>query len=102
MLHVSTANNADAVASALADLLAKPLPDPMQAEWVAAPTVAMQRWLALQLATRLGAWGLDSEGGVAANIEFVLPGTLRQIALDQPRMADDPWSIGRLVWVILE
>src|SRR5487761_1926620 len=102
MLHVSTASDAHALAGALADLLAEPLTNPMQAEWVATPTVAMQRWLALELAKHLGASGPDETDGVAANIEFVLPGALRQIALDQLRILDDPWSIGKLVWVILD
>lgn len=102
MLHLSTASNARAVATALSDVLAEPLHDPMQTEWVAAPTLAMQRWLALELARRLGSSGPQSEDGVAANIDFVLPGTLRQTALQQARAIDDPWSIARLVWVILD
>ncbi|MDA8268713.1 MAG: exodeoxyribonuclease V subunit gamma, partial [Actinomycetota bacterium] len=55
MLHLARAGSIGLLADALAEVLADPLPDPLASEWVAVPTGAMQRWLALELARSLGA-----------------------------------------------
>ncbi|MHB8458209.1 MAG: exodeoxyribonuclease V subunit gamma, partial [Acidimicrobiales bacterium] len=50
MLHIASAAQVEPLAAALAAVLAEPLSDLMTPEWVAVPTVGMQRWLALELA----------------------------------------------------
>jgi exodeoxyribonuclease V gamma subunit len=92
------------LAAALAEVLVEPLADPMAREWVAIPTVGMRRWLALELATSLGASAPGSGDGVAANIEFTFPGALREVVLRAGGSDDgaDPWQVDSLVWAILE
>ena len=88
----------------LAEVLAKPLADPMSPEWVAVPTMGMRRWLALELARSLGASGPGTGDGVAANIEFTFPGALRGavLAAGSNDRVPDPWQVDCLVWAVLE
>jgi exodeoxyribonuclease V gamma subunit len=91
------------LAAALVEVLAEPLVDPMSPEWVAVPTLGMRRWLALELALSLGASGPGAGDGVAANIEFAFPGTLRRVVLEAANAgAADPWQVDSLVWAVLE
>lgn len=103
MLHVQSAPEITSLAQHLAEMLATPLDDPMQPEWIAAPTLGMHRWLALELARRLGASSATAGDGVAANITFTLPGSLRQAVLEVDRLLDEanPWEIRHLVWTVL-
>jgi exodeoxyribonuclease V gamma subunit len=83
--------------------LAVPLADPMMPEWLAVPTMAMRRWLALELARSLGASRPGGSDGVAANIVFSFPGGLRQILLEAGHTGEaDPWHVDSLVWAVLE
>jgi len=91
------------LAEALSEVLAQPPADAITPEWVAVPTVAMRRWLALELARSLGASGPDAGDGVAANIEFTFPGALLKVVLGAGRAGEtDPWQVDSLVWVVLE
>lgn len=64
-LHLSCSNRIEALQRELALLLSEnPLANPLQAELILVPSMAMQRWLNLQLAT---------QHGVATNIEYPLP-----------------------------
>lgn len=103
MLHVTSASRITTLSAQLTDVLVEPLDDPMQPEWIAAPTLGMHRWLALELAKRLGNSTAGRADGVAANITFMLPGALRQIALaaDRPEDESNPWEIRHLVWTVL-
>ena len=103
MLHVVSASRVTTLAEQLADVLVAPLDDPMQTEWIAAPTLGMHRWLALELARRLGNSDPERGDGVSANITFTLPGALRRIVLssDRPEDEPDPWEIRHLVWTVL-
>ena len=75
----------------------------MMPEWVAVPTVAMQRWLALELARSLGSSGPETADGVAANIVFSFPGGLRRAVLEAGHGdRTDPWQVDSLVWAVLE
>src|ERR1019366_7110391 len=76
----------------------------MTPDWVAVPSMGMRRWLALELARSLGASTPGSGDGIAANIEFAFPGTLRQTVLDAGRDAEtpDPWQVDQLVWAVLD
>ena len=103
VLHVVAADRARPLAAHLARILADAPPDPLSAEWVAVPSAAMGRWVALELARHLGA-GDGRSDGVAANIEFRFPGSLRErvLAAGTAEGAHDPWRLERLVWCILE
>ncbi len=83
-------------------LVADPL-DPMTPEWIAVGSDGLQRWLQLELAKHLGAQNGRSDG-VAANITFAYPGTLRTAVLlaGTERPEFDPWLIDQLVWSVME
>ncbi|HUY07182.1 MAG TPA: exodeoxyribonuclease V subunit gamma [Acidimicrobiales bacterium] len=106
MLHLNEASDIRPLVRALSDLLAEPLADPMSAEWVAVPSLGMQRWTKLELARSLGS-SQGREDGIAANISFNFPGKLRQLVFEaagRERSGDDndPWQIDQLVWTIFE
>ena len=101
---VHRAERADVLAAALAEVLLEPAPDPFAPEVVAVHSRGVERWLAHQLATRLGA-GAGRSDGVCANLQFPFPGRLVGDALARasgiPRDAD-PWRPERLAWPLLE
>lgn len=128
MLEVTTASSVSPLAAALAGVLGAPLDDPLAAEWVAVPSAAMGRWLALELARCLGAsrvagaraprseaavleggeaggvGAIDlADDGVVANVRFTYPGTLRHCLLDHGSLAGsvDRWKVEHLVWAVL-
>ncbi|HWF17009.1 MAG TPA: exodeoxyribonuclease V subunit gamma [Acidimicrobiales bacterium] len=104
MLHVHRSDRADELVARLAELVALPLPDPMQAEVVSVPTRGIERWLTQRLSGQLGA----REGrhdGVCANVVFPFPGVLVNRALASASDADpdaDPWVPNRAVWPLME
>ncbi|WP_433602844.1 exodeoxyribonuclease V subunit gamma [Nocardia sp. CA-135953] len=101
-LHIHRAERADALAEALAALLAEPLPDPFAAEVVAVPAKGVERWLTQRLSTVLGVSGRCD--GVAANIEFPSPGALVaeiSAAASGVRAEADPWASEQVVWTLL-
>ncbi len=124
MLQVTTASSVSPLADALAGMLSEPADDPMAAEWVAVPSAAMGRWLALELARSLGASRVrhprpagargseldraeapgPRDDGVVANVRFTYPGALRQCVLGDGEASGsvDPWQVDRLVWAVLE
>ncbi|MCU1355513.1 MAG: exodeoxyribonuclease gamma subunit [Acidimicrobiales bacterium] len=104
MLHLHAADRALPLAERLAAVLAEVPADPLEPEWIAVPTLGMGRWLSLELARRLGAAGPGSGDGVAANLTYAFPGTLRTsvLAAGRPEVDGDPWSVERLAWPILE
>src|SRR5215813_6462473 len=53
---VHRSNRIEALVDALADLVAAPLADPFAPEWIAVQGRGMGRWLAMELARRLGVW----------------------------------------------
>jgi len=75
MLHVHRSDRADDLVAQLAELVATPLPDPMQAEVVSVPTRGIERWLTQRLSGRLGARE-GREDGICANVVFPFPGVL--------------------------
>ncbi len=98
-LSTFVSDSLEPLADQLARTLAVPLPDPMQPELVAVPSLGLQRWLKLHLAGALGA-GPDGDG-IAANIETPFPGILRSRLFSADiDPADDPWRISRLVWAV--
>ena len=107
MLNLWVADRLPPLARRLAEDLQDPLDDPMQPDWVAVPTIGMQRWLRLELARNLGtgAGPRSASDGVAANIAMPFPGSLRRAVLEATESdngAGDPWSINQLVWTVLK
>lgn len=101
-LHIHRAERADALAAALAELLAVPLDDPFAAEIVAVPAKGVERWLTQRLSGVLGVTGAGD--GIAANIAFPAPGALVAevlAAASGVRPQDDPWAPERVVWTLL-
>lgn len=79
-----------------------PLEDPLVTEVVGIPTRGMERWLAQQLALRLGTrpGGAD---GVCANVDFRFLGSLIGRAAAPPGVDfdRDPWRPERAVWALI-
>jgi len=102
VIHLHTSARAELLAGHLAEVLSEHPADPMAPEWVAVPSDGMRRWLPLQLARHLGARGPGGGDGVAANFRLPFPGALRVSVLNAERGTEpDPWSVERLVWVVL-
>src|SRR5579875_3823714 len=104
MLHLHRAHRADALATALAGLLAAPGPDPLAFDIVAVPTRGMERWLAQRLSSHLGA-GPERADGICAGIDFPPPRRLIAEALAAASGIDpesDPWLPERSAWSLLE
>ncbi|HWM57212.1 MAG TPA: exodeoxyribonuclease V subunit gamma [Pseudonocardia sp.] len=103
-LVVHRAERADALAGALAELIAVPLPDPFATEVVAVPAKGVERWLAQQLSHRLGATA-GAADGVCAGVDFPSPAALLAGAVAAATGTDpdsDPWDPARLAWPLLE
>ncbi|WP_148573241.1 exodeoxyribonuclease V subunit gamma [Nocardioides caldifontis] len=98
-LHLHHATRTDALADALAALLAEPLDDPFAEEVVVVPAKGVERWLAQRLSHRLGA-GPRGEDGVCAGVRFLNPRSL--VAMLTGTERDDPWDPDRYVWPLLD
>ncbi|MGW5381606.1 exodeoxyribonuclease V subunit gamma [Nocardia sp. NPDC003963] len=102
-LHIHRAERADTLVTALAGILADPLPDPFAAEVVAVPAKGVERWLTQQLSGVLGI-STAAGDGIAANIRFPMPAALVEeisAGAGGPGPHDDPWSPDRTVWTLL-
>ncbi|MFW2383272.1 MAG: exodeoxyribonuclease V subunit gamma [Acidimicrobiales bacterium] len=98
-LSIFVSDSLEPLADQLAESLAVPLADPMQSELVAVPSVGLQRWLKLHLASTLGAGSTGD--GIAANIDMPFPGILRsRLFSADTDPSDDPWRLSRLVWAV--
>lgn len=94
MLTLHQSNRLEPLVDRLADLLDRPVPDPLQSEWVVVQHPGMARWLSLQLASRCG---------IAANLEFPLPAvfvwrSFHALFEDLPEL--DRYQPNRLAWRI--
>lgn len=106
-LHVHRAARTDALADALAGVLAEPPADPFERDLVAVPTPGVERWLAQRLSQRLGALGEagHEQGGVCARVEFPRPSRLVDaVVADAAGVPgeDDPWRPDALTWTVLQ
>ncbi len=98
-LSIFVSDSLEPLADQLAESLAVPLPNPMQSELVAVPSVGLQRWLKLHLSRTIGAG--PAGDGIAANLDTPFPGILRSRLFSADiDPADDPWRISRLVWAV--
>jgi exodeoxyribonuclease V gamma subunit len=124
MLSVHHAARAEALVDVLAEVLSHPLADPFTTEVVAVPSRGVERWVAQQLARRLGTtaavMGGASAGavradGVAADIAFPFPGRLLRpqlvgggasvvgsAVITAAGRSDDPWQPGSSAWHVLD
>ncbi len=104
MLHLHHADHLDPLIDALASVLAAPVTDPFTPDVIAVPTAGARDWVTAGLGRRLGTTGAGD--GVAANLEFLFPGALVARALGVRRRPgepdDDPWSLERMTWTVLE
>ncbi len=99
-LHLHRAPRTDLLADTLADLLARPLDDPLAQELVVVPAKGVERWLTQRLSHRLGAGAASAaDDGVCAGVRFLNPRSLVSLLL--ARESDDPWDPERLVWPLL-
>lgn len=108
-LHLHRGTDTAALAAGLARLLADPLPDPLVQEVVVVPAKGIERWLTQQLSHRLGTTGATVFGadGVCAGVRFVSPASLVGMLTGRRSTfsgsgADDPWSLDRLTWAVLD
>jgi exodeoxyribonuclease V gamma subunit len=104
VLHIHRASRADALADALAALLAQTPADPFAPEVVAVPTRGMERWLTQRMSAVLGARAGRADG-ICANVEFPSPHRLITDAVAAASgidPAEDPWLPERVVWPLLE
>lgn len=95
------AERADRLADALAEVLARPLPDPFAEEVVAVPAKGVERWLAQRLSTVLGAG--DSGDGICSGVRFPSSARLVDEALAAATGVDprsDPWA--QPLWSLLD
>lgn len=113
MLVAHRAERAGALADALADLIAHPLDDPFEPEWVAVPASGVERWLVQRLSHRLGATAArpgpttaPTADGVCANVVFPSPRAMLDgaVAAAAPEAAERlaAWAPDRLTWAVLD
>ncbi|MCC5951386.1 MAG: exodeoxyribonuclease V subunit gamma [Acidimicrobiia bacterium] len=104
MVQFTASSRLDQLANALASRLATPMADPFTPEWVVVVNAGVGRWLRLRLARSLGASDpTTATDGVAANIEVLYPGGLtRRLLTPDLDADDDPWSLDRLPWAVLD
>ncbi|MCO7219241.1 exodeoxyribonuclease V subunit gamma [Klenkia sp. PcliD-1-E] len=101
MLHLHRAERTSGLVDALGALLSTPLADPFAEEVVAVPAKGVERWLAQQLSTVLGAGGAGD--GICSGVRFPSVTALVEDAVADATGTDrrtDPWS--RAVWPTLQ
>lgn len=104
MIHSYRAERADRLVVELGHLLESSQPDALAREVVSVPTRGVERWLAQNLSTRLGARHQAGDG-ICANVAFPFPGRLIGDALAAGTgigRERDPWLVERLVWPLLD
>ncbi|MEI7991555.1 MAG: exodeoxyribonuclease V subunit gamma, partial [Actinomycetota bacterium] len=100
MLTLHHADELEPLLSSLAGVLTPPLPDPFTPHVVAVPSAGTADAVMAALGTRLGSTGRGD--GIVANVSFLFPGQFVARALGAAATDDDPWSIERLTWTVLQ
>ena len=88
------------LADNLAEWLAQAPLGVFESELVVVASAGVERWLAQRLSHRLGAAEGVADDGVTAGLEVRSPGSLISLLLD--REFDDPWSLERFTWAVLD
>ncbi|MFZ4809768.1 MAG: exodeoxyribonuclease V subunit gamma [Ilumatobacteraceae bacterium] len=102
MFFVHHADQLSPLLDSLARVLARPLDDPFASELVVVPAVGMHDAVMAGLGRRLGVSDPALGDGIVANVEFIFPGRFIGRALSRDDGTDDPWSIDRLTWAVLD
>ena len=95
-LNIYTSNRMENLTGALAEALREPLCSPFTPELLVVQSKGMQRWVAMQLASRLGVW---------ANCEYPFPNKMagELFARTLPKLSDAPFfSAGVMPWKIMD
>ncbi|MCB1325797.1 MAG: exodeoxyribonuclease V subunit gamma [Leptospiraceae bacterium] len=90
-LHFS--NRSESLVEILAEHLSEPNGRPLQPELILIQSKAMERYLSLELADRLG---------IAANLDFVFPEQLLKRLLARPNQDRFPFGRASLAWMIFD
>src|SRR5262245_44398914 len=96
-MYVHRSNRAEALVEVLAEVVARPLSDPFASECIVVHGRGMERWLAMELARRLGVW---------ANPDFPFPRHLilrtlsDLVGVDEP--AESPFEPEILMWSVAD
>ena len=100
MLHIIQSNRMERLVDRLEERVREPLASPLTREVIVVQSRGMQRWLNLQLSSRLGIW---------ANADYPFPGgflaSLTQQLLPQPESGErppDPFDRACLRWLIMQ
>ena len=94
-LHIYTGNRMEKLVSALADVVKAPLAEPLAREVIVVQSKGMQRWVAMELAGRLGVW---------ANCDYPFPNAmvLRLFRLVFPEIPEETvFSREALTWKMM-
>ncbi len=83
-LQIYRSNCMERLADALARAVQRPLANVLAAECIAVPSAGMERWLALELASRLGVWANPAFPFPGKLVEAVLADVLQDEALEAP------------------
>ena len=100
MLTLHHADELEPLLRSLAGVLAPPLSDPFTPHVVAVPSAGTADAVMAALGARLGSTGRGD--GIVANVNFLFPGQFVARALGAATTDDDPWSIERLTWTVLQ
>jgi exodeoxyribonuclease V gamma subunit len=95
-LNIYTSNRMENLTAALAGALREPLPSPFTPELLVVQSKGMQRWVAMQLAARLGVW---------ANCAYPFPNKMAWdlFARALPKLSETPFfSAGIMTWKVME
>ena len=87
----------DELAEQAVALVATPVGGPLEAEWIATPSLGVQRWFSQRLSRSLGATKNKSDG-ISANIDWNFPDALRSAVLLPKDAATSFYSIDAMTW----
>ncbi len=95
-IRLHTGNRLEVLADRLADVVARPLADPLDQEVIVVQSRGMERWLTMQLAERLGSW---------ANCRYPFPNALAWEMFRQTIDAlpdENPYAPEVIAWRLME
>lgn len=98
-LQLYRSNSMERLADALAEAVRRPLSNVLAPELIAVPSAGMERWLALELSTRLGVWANPAFPFPGKLVESLLTALLDDSAFDPQAFAPQrtQFAIARLI-----